>query len=150
MQCVDKHSIIGLSPYPITRAYTGSGAFCWGTGLGIWPYQQIDFEPYIEIPDCLPDADCVAILLHEIGHALCFRKHCRCFAVGDNRYLRELHAYRFALRYMVRYKLIDALQHEYDNMVFGFYEYLPIYQKAVRQIKREKIWQEIEKILDIS
>ena len=81
----------------------------------------------------------MGVLAHEIGHALCHKRHCNCFINGDKA-LRELHAMRFSLRFMLRYKLTAALRQEIKSLS-GKYKN-DHFRKATKLIKKEKIWRE--------
>lgn len=130
-----------LSPYPVDENNTDSrymGSFWWGKTGDNRPYADKNFKPYISISPLIKrDADKTATLVHELGHALHYRRHCKCYTTNNSE-LRELHAYRFTMRFMLRYKMRAALRSEIkwlrSKSLHGFY------LDASRQLQTEKIW----------
>ena len=131
-----------LSPCPINKNVPTSvgynGEFWWGKIGDIRPYDSPDFEPFITIATFITNpAKRISVLVHEIGHALHHRRHCKCFTDVNRGVLVELHAMRFALRFMLRYRLTDALRQEIDALSGTHNE---PYATAANLIKKEKIW----------
>ena len=104
--------LIQISPYPVKiehLPFRYSGGFWYGSSNGHVPYQEKDFNPYIAISPLikLPTFQ-IATLVHEIGHAIHYKRHCVCYTT--HRELAEYHAELFALRFLLRYKLKGALR----------------------------------------
>lgn len=150
---MDYKDIIKLSPYPVKMEHIGSwaGWFSWGDGTHEI-YQHPNYKPYIKIDECLDSVERMAVLIHEVGHAIHYQRHCKCMCEHNEhkrQYLVELHAYRFALRFMIKHNLLDALQYEYDKMIEST-DFLPsAYCRVFKKIKTEELWQKVKKTLDI-
>jgi len=150
---MDYKDIIKLSPYLVKIKYLGwyRGSFVWANSHSDKPYQNKDFQPHIKIDKRIMDENMkIATLVHEIGHAVHYDKHCKCYAKYTGRkrvYMAELHAYRFTLQFLLRHKLFDALRYEYEDMNSLSPNY-PEHYKAIAKIKTEKLWERVEKILD--
>lgn len=142
--------LVKLLPYPVKIEYGGmysAGAFVWGDGIHHRPY--CGFEPYVQVNPSLSKIERMVVLIHELGHAICHREHCKCYTEydGKNKYLPELHAYRFFLKFTLKHKMTDILRHEYDIMDMRT-DYPALYQEVVDQIKTERIWRKATKYLE--
>lgn len=138
--------LVQLSPYPVyitSVPFRFSGCFWYGDGSGMQPYEKPDFRPHIDISPFCTQNDEICTLVHEIGHAIHYRRHCKCYCTDDI-YLRELHAYRFSLRFMLRYKMMGALRYEHNCIKNHAIKHSQVYQDVFAKIKTEKIWKKIE------
>lgn len=144
--------IIKLSPYPVKIEYIGyyDGFFEWANAGDDRPYQNKDFQPHIKVDKALSGARQLAVLIHELGHAIHYKKHCRCYTKYDgyNRHLAELHAYQYALQFMIKHKLLDALQYEYDHIIRLEKHQEVLYRNVSKKIQTKRIWKKAKKILD--
>lgn len=148
-----KEQLIKLSPYPVIIKHNFGyyGVLRWGDGTFGKPYTR-PYKPRIEMGEDLSDIEYQATLIHEIGHAIHHKKHCKCFTEQDNNkrwYLSELHAVRYALQFMIKHEMINALRFEYGLIKGGMFGCQEYYQKMCVKIKKEKLWQEIKRALDI-
>ncbi len=67
-----------------------------------------EITPYIKISDSLSYHEKTSTLLHEIGHALCWKKNCDC--CWKNKKYREIHADEYALNWLLENNLSKSLQ----------------------------------------
>ena len=130
--------LIALSPYPIyTEIFIAyAGAFdC--------------KDLYIQLNDNLSNVERYTVLLHELTHARHYKRKCICYR-KSNCYLRELHAYRFQLRFALRYEMKAILEYTYYHMTCKYVSNYPIaHQKAIGEIKKQKIWKKLKNYLAI-
>lgn len=135
--------LVAISPYPVRKRSTimmYSGVFWWGEIGDTKPYQSKDFTPMIDIDITQkPNARLISTLIHEIGHAIHYKRHCRCYIEHDN-FLAEYHAERFALRFMLRYKLKAALRYEINDMMCHINKYSVQWQHIIERLQQDKIW----------
>lgn len=143
--------LVKISPYPVSMGLIPlgyAGVFRWGNAGDRQPYAGADFKPSIQISRrIISRQKKVATLLHEIGHAIHYRRHCRCYTDHSDYFLTEYHAQRFALRYMLRYKLKGALRYEIEDMKRDQHQYSKQWQAVIKQLMQEKIWEKCENYL---
>ena len=130
-----------LSPVPITfvdvmRNENFCGVFCHGKEF------DGDGKAYIEISNGLEHYQKIATSIHEIGHAKCYEKNCKCMRNPDHTE-REIHAVKFQLRWLLKYKQKEGLKWETDSIIrqangHASYGY---YIKAAKHIMKLKLWQ---------
>ena len=97
-------------------------------------------DNFIEIDKNINKYKKLAVLAHEIGHAICFQNNCKCVTEKSN-YIAEFHANYFALNWLKENKckkslkwlinLINQQQHDYD-----------VHGEAARKIKRTKLYRD--------
>lgn len=97
---------------------------------------------HIEIRDDLTDNQKIGVLIHEIGHAICNEKSCRCMQNPDH-LKREIHASKFVLLQLLKYKQKEILKNEMECLTRqangnSNYEY---YIKAAKHVMKLKLWQ---------
>lgn len=142
------NKLIDLAPYPVRSKlilqYTGYFRYT-NDGNSI-TYRDTGFMPTISINSAESNPIQICTLVHEIGHALHYRRKCKCYT-QNSRYLKELHATRFELRFLLRYKLYAALEYAMESYIQSVHS-SPIYQQVSDQIKTEKIWQKVIDYLD--
>lgn len=88
----------------------------------------------------------ISVLLHEIGHAIHYRRNCKCYKNNDYT-LQEYHAEKFALRFLLRYKLTGALRWNVHDFEHNLYKYDPICQDVFAQLQQDEIWHKCKKYL---
>ena len=122
-----------LSPVPVLfRSTKGEG------GLGT--YFSGPNAPYIVISNSLREhREIIAVLVHEIGHAICDEKECKCMNQTDKT-LAETHAYKFELSWLLKHKRTEEL-----NIAMGTIDHA-LHQSgycgdAAKHIMRLKLWQ---------
>lgn len=99
-------------------------------------------KPYIEIDNSLTDSQTITTLIHETGHALCDSKGCKCMSNPDHTE-REIHANKFVLRQLMKYKLKKELKEEMERIeqqVIGNTIYV-YYEHAAKHTMKLKLWQ---------
>lgn len=144
--------LIKLSPYPVEERslLMATGGFLWKFEDDTGAYQHKDFTPSIIIN---ADVGCKAkkwALIHELGHAIHYRRRCKCFRnwrTTEDDYLCELHAERFALRFTLRYKLKGVLQYVMEDCKNNLWRYGPVYWRVYSQLRSERIWQRCKEYL---
>lgn len=102
---------------------------------------QTGKELSIEIIDSLTDSQKTITLVHEIGHALCDSKGCECMKSPDHTQ-REIHAYKFTLKYLMKHKLKAELKSEIAQIIHqanGNTSYA-YYQKTAKHIMKLRLW----------
>ncbi len=142
---MDYIKIAMLSPYPIyDRSFVSIyGRFCHSN-------DDIDYMPHIELDKNITGAKKLTVLIHELTHARHYKRNCKCYRENDY-YLKELHAYQFGLRFAIRYKMMAILKCLYHHMTCKeIVNYPQGHQKAITQLKTEKIWKKVENLLDIA
>lgn len=134
-------SLIHLSPVPIyfmetMRISDFCGTFWKGTK------NDGDGKPYIEIHAKLEDYQKIAILAHEIGHAKCYEKNCKCMKNSDHTE-REIHATKFELRWLLKCKQKNSLRWEMNDIIkqVNGCTLRLYYLKAAKHIMKLKLWQ---------
>lgn len=137
--------LVEMSPYPVEIVLSGHyiGSFHWrGSACGC---------PHVELYDALKGANRNAVLIHEIGHAIHHKRNCVCFTKqneDDRRFLSELHAFRFGLKFMIKHKMFDELWYDY-NLINSEKHSELVYAKVFQQIKKERIWCKVKRKLGI-
>lgn len=96
----------------------------------------------IEILDDLSTDQKIATLVHEIAHAICDVKNCRCMQNPDHT-KREIHAVKFTLSWLLKHKQKELLQQEINQLRrqangYSNYDY---YIRAAKHIMKLKLWQ---------
>lgn len=101
--------------------------------------------PHIEIRDDVNDMVKATALLHEIGHAVCYTKGCRCFEKPIDHRLTEYHAYKFV---MVHIKNDKRLQRQFiRDIKFVLHNVrYPDHAIAAERITKSKQWAKFCKI----
>lgn len=123
-----------ISPYLIYEHEIDSRFF----GVFSWGSECINGLPAIQIsPSAKNSALRTATLIHEIGHALHYKRGCKCF-INKDRVLQELHADRFGLHFMLQHKFVMPLRFTIQHIKKRVY--IPIYNDAANQLQKEKIW----------
>lgn len=99
----------------------------------------------IEILDSLLLHEKIATLAHEIGHALCYEKRCKCLqpeTVKKNYALAEIHAYKYVLSWLLKNKQKQALIWEMGRIKENSLNpYAGHYREATKHIMKLKLWQ---------
>lgn len=95
-------------------------------------------RPHIGIRDSLSYHQKISTLLHEVGHALCYEKNCEC--CRKNRKHREIHAWEYALSWMLEHELKKALL-EALWFILKLSEQDNYHGEASRHIMKTKLWQ---------
>jgi len=93
-------------------------------------------QPHIEIRNDLSEHRKIACLLHEISHAKCYEKKCRC-SKSTNKLKAEIHAFTYTLKWLLKYKYRQTLKIEMQcikNYSTG------LYYKAAKHIMRTRLW----------
>ncbi|MCK5607948.1 hypothetical protein KAR91_39070 [Candidatus Pacearchaeota archaeon] len=103
----------------------------------------------IIIADSISLIQRIAVLTHEIGHALHYKRKCRCFFL-HNDFLCEYHAHRFAMRFMLRYRLKGALRYTFNCMKREWSTFGYPYDRVTARLQQEKIWQRCRDYLGIN
>ena|ERR1035437_2490081 len=116
-------------------------------------YLSFDDEPFIVIWKKKSNLKIAATLLHEIGHATCDKKNCKCFTCkscdeDDAEVLSEVHADEFALKKCIEINLIDVLRIRFNKISNWDSDYKVQY-KASKILMKKPIWKRCKKILDI-
>ena len=79
------------------------GVFYWGDKIAPFSGRRI------EISKTLSQVQRIVILSHEIGHALCSEKKCKCFENLDITE-REIHAHKYSLRLLLKHEQKEPLK----------------------------------------
>ena len=122
-----------LSPVPVLFRDT-EGEGCSGI------YFSGPNVPYIVVSNSLKEhRKIIIVLVHEIGHAICGEKECKCINQTDKT-LTEIHAMKFELNWLLRHKRTEEL-----NLAAGTIEYYlnqsDNYGNAAKHIMKLKLWQ---------
>lgn len=96
--------------------------------------------PRIEILNSLNYHKKIGTLLHEIGHAKCDEKNCKCITSNDSAE-SEIHAYKYTLEQLLKYKLKKSLKQEIHH-IKNQLERDDFYGRAAKHIMKLKLWQE--------
>lgn len=91
----------------------------------------------IEIKSELKGEHKLAVLVHEISHALCAQKNCKC---QSSPALREQHAYTYELKWLLKHKLKEALRSEMRHIKTLRFDVMPQYRMATEKIMKSKLW----------
>jgi hypothetical protein len=84
-------------------------------------------------------------LAHEIGHAKCDEKKCKCFKNKGNSVLREYHAYQYELKTLLKHGdrelLSEAIRQIELTFNFGASYGYEDHATAIEKIMKLKLWQ---------
>ena len=129
-----------LSPVPIEFV---DEMIDWGYSGMFWDEKgSLVGHPYIEILDSLEEHEKIAVLAHEIGHAICKEKNCECFKVyKKNPALVEIHAYKYDLNWLLKHKQKRALKYEIRQLELHVENRSDHYTEAAKHIMKLKLWQ---------
>ena len=123
-----------LSPVPINFKKMNS--------MGLYHHINIfmSYSSHIEISNSLGKYRRMSVLAHEVGHAQCDAKNCNCMINRNNHTLAEMHAFKFALNWLLKHKQKRALKVTINNinMCAGDPDH---YAKAAKHIMKLKLWQ---------
>ena len=97
------------------------------------------FDKRIEIDKSLQQHQRIAVLSHEVGHALCFEKDCKCFE-GRDIIQREFHAHKYALKFLLKYKQKKALKWMMKDIIERSHDN-PFFEKPLKRLMKLKLWQ---------
>lgn len=93
----------------------------------------------------------IAILAHEIGHALCEAKGCKCRnSLPGNHEPAEYHAMKFALTWLLKHQCKVSLRDEFCN-IRGLAKNsikFSAHHKAAKRITKLKLWQKCEDYIE--
>lgn len=103
-----------------------------------YPKKDNQIKTCIEILDSLSKHQKIVTLLHEIGHAKCDMKKCKCIFVCSAE--GEIHAYEYALTWLLKNKQKKVLKAEM-KYIKNSYDRMDYYGDAVRHIINSKLWQ---------
>lgn len=132
--------MIQLSPVPVRfirksifwrlRLSPRAGQYC---------HRGIDANhPHIEVVDRLSYDAKLAVLAHEIGHAICDKRDCDCMTYDDDT-MTEIHACRFALKWLLGLKQGEALRWSRRCIRFN---YTPVGCRVMEQLRDSELWEE--------
>ena len=96
--------------------------------------------PCIKIINCLDNHEKIAVLTHEIGHALCYKKGCECTASYDDYIKREIHAFKYSLNWLLKNEQKESL-HWSIMSIKAFLNRYDHYAKVAEHIMKLKLWQ---------
>jgi len=110
------------------------------------------FNCQIVVRDGMDEAKTLGALAHEIGHALCYSKKCKCMKdahepgdhLGSNAILAEYHAIKFCLSWLLKNKQKEALAHEIELIKKdSVNKFSAAHKGACKKIMKLKLWQKI-------
>ena len=126
-----------LSPVPITvmalEYPKDLGVFYWGGEIAPFSGRRI------EISELLSQPQHIVVLSHEVGHALCLAKNCKCFN-NPNIIKREIHAHKYTLRLLLKHKQKEALKWAVEDIKNRSY-YQDGFEKILKHLVKLKLWQ---------
>ena len=131
--------LIQLSPVPVEFVDTiDNGLFA---GMYYHTKKHTGKEAYIEILNRLDDCEKIRTLIHEIAHANCGAKNCKCMKNPDHT-KREIHANRFVLSWLLKHKQKEALKEEMEQLTqqANGNTCRAYYEKAAKHIIKLKLW----------
>jgi len=108
-------------------------------GLYFDKNNYMSYSPRIEIAKGLKKHRRISILAHEIGHALCSEKNCKCMIGRNNHILAEYHAFKFELGWLLKHKQKKALKSAIHDI--KDYHDVNAHQFAAERIMKLKLWQ---------
>ena len=100
--------------------------------------QDGQVKTYIEVLNSLSKYQKIATLLHEIGHAKCDMKKCKCISVCSAE--GEIHAYEYTLMWLLKNKQKKVLKVEMKR-IKNNRDRIDYYGKAAKAIMKLKLWQ---------
>lgn len=127
-----------LSPVPVYFLETDSMF----AGTYQTKAESIAGKAHIKIDNRLTDSQKITTLIHEISHALCDVKDCKCLKNPDHTE-REIHANKATLRQLIKYRQKEALEEEMERIeqqAAGMTHYV-CYLNAAKHIMKLKLWQ---------
>ena len=128
-----------LSPVPIEFV---DEMQCWGYDGMFWYKNSTLGHPYIELLDSLKEHEKIATLAHEIGHALCNEKNCKCLKIYEkNPVLTEIHAFKCELKWLLKHKQKEALKYEIRGLKSYIENRSDHYVDVAKRIMKLKLWQ---------
>ena len=108
-------------------------------------------ENHIKVYSGAKEYEQIAVLAHEIGHALCEEKKCKCrkSLPGDHA-PTEYHAMKFGLNWLLKHRHKESLMWEVDNLEKWsvFCQCSPDHQKAARKVMKLKLWKKCKKFIE--
>lgn len=130
--------LIQLSPVPVEFVDTLNNSHFAGAYYHAKEYAG---KPRIKIVNELDNNEKMVTLIHEIAHAKCDAKGCKCMKNPD-RTVREYHANKFTLTWLLKHKQKELLKQEMDVIIgqangLSNYEY---YVEAAKHIMKLKLW----------
>ena len=128
-----------LSPVPITftelECPEDIGVFFWSHGETLFS----GTGERIEVSENLQQSQRIAILSHEVGHALCFEKKCKCFENSDIA-KREIHAHKYSLRFLLKHEQKESLKWLINDIEERSAKY-DLWEKILKHLIKSKLWQ---------
>lgn len=134
--------LIKLSPVPVdfvSKNKIGVPNVANAIRIGVFYSKKSEqIRAYIEVSNKLSKYLKIATLLHEIGHAKCSIKRCKCsFNVSAE---GEIHANEYALNWLLKNKHKKILRVEMKHIKNNF-DRVDYYGEAARCIINSKLWQ---------
>lgn len=127
-----------LSPVPIEFVAPKLDCFAQYCGGN----KNINLFKRIEIDKTLKSHESIAILAHEIAHALHDAKNCDCMKNPNHKY-REIHAHKDSLKFLLKHKQKKALkwliERIKEHTIEGAWNNEA--QPAAERIMKLKLWQ---------
>ncbi len=104
-------------------------------------------EPFIKIRDDLKDYQKIGTLVHEIKHAQCVKKNCKCMRNPDKTE-REVHAYMYELLWLLKHKQMEGLKELIEKIEYkAENNFTNQYGTSARQIVKSKLWKRCLKFI---
>lgn len=129
---MDIKQLIQLSPVPVEFVHN-TNAY-----LGRYYDYVCNYKEYpcIKIIDCLDNHKKIAVLAHEIGHAICHEKHCGCKWGFE----AEVHAFEYSLKWLLENKQRKSLRWSIES-IKTFLNRYDHYTQVAEHIMKSKLWQ---------
>lgn len=127
--------LIKLSPVPVefTAGEPGyAGSFVHG-GLS-------EYYPHIEIKNKLELSEKISALIHEIAHAICHSKNCKCMRNSVPSAEKEIHVFKFQLNWLLEHKQKEPLERAVE-VVEKCLERDDFYAGVAKHIMKLKLWE---------
>lgn len=126
-----------LSPVSITitaiKYPNDLGVFFWGEGVAPYSGRRI------EISERLQHSQCIAVLSHEVGHALHYEKDNKHFE-NLNVVEREIYAHKYSLRFLLKYKQKESLRWMTKDIKERSC-HNDTFEKILKHLVKLKLWQ---------
>ena len=114
----------------------------WGYDGMFWYGNFSPGHPYIEILNDLEKHIKIAVLIHEIAHAMCNEKNCKCLKMYEkNPALAEIHAFKYTLKWLLEHKQKRALRYELKVIESYIENRSDHYVDVAKHIMKLKLWQ---------
>ena len=129
--------LIQLSPVPVRFVHdTGDylGRYCHDNAHEEWPLTR-----HIKIVDSLDDYGKISVLVHEIGHAICYGKNCECVKTCDY-IMREIHAFEYMLKWLLENKQKESMKWSIKTLK-TFLDRYDHYTQVSKHIMKSELWQ---------